>query len=121
VPTIPAAQRRAAEIAAELSRLGFALPGTVACRHVRCGKPGCRCAADPPVLHGPYPTWTRKADGRTVTRRLTKDQYAAYRPWFEAGRRARALLSELEALSIQIIEAELRPSAAARLRKTPAT
>jgi hypothetical protein len=57
-------QDRAAAIAAELASLGFALPGTLIQRHVRCGKPRCRCHADPPVLHGPYWQWTRKTGAR---------------------------------------------------------
>jgi oligosaccharide repeat unit polymerase len=81
----------------------------------------------PPHLHGPYPTWTRKAKGKTITRRLTEEQYAAYRPWIEAARRKRTLLAKLEALSLEIIEAELHPKTAhtkpraARPRKTPAS
>lgn len=126
-PLTPAQRRTARRIATELADLSFALPGTIAPRFVRCSKPGCRCMADPPRLHGPYLTWTRKLAGKTVTRRLTEDQYAAYQPWFEAGRRAHALIGELEALSLEIIEAELRPQtgaakvAAAPQRKTPAS
>ena len=48
-------------------RAGFALPGTLADRMTRCGRPNCRCHADPPRLHGPYHQWTRKKDGKTVT------------------------------------------------------
>jgi hypothetical protein len=70
-------------------------------------------------------TWTRKAAGKTITRRLTQDQYQAYRPWFDASHTLHALLAELEALSLDIIEDELRPSHAKtrtrKLRKTPAT
>lgn len=125
MPTPTAAQRRAiARIAAELGEVGFALPGTIAPRHVTCGKPSCRCAADPPVPHGPYPTWTRKDSGRTVSRHLTEAQYAAYAPWFEAGRRTRTLLRELYAISIEAADAELRPSvtkARRPSRKTPAS
>ncbi len=128
MPAVTAAQRRAAaRITAEIASLGFILPGSAAPRHTRCGKAGCRCMADPPVLHGPYPTWTRKVAAKTVTRRLTGDQYAAYQPWFDASRRLRALLAELEILSLEIIEAELRPDhgedkpRTARPRKTPAT
>jgi len=128
VPKLTPAQRRAAaRISAEIARTGFSLPGSIAYRSIPCGKSNCACAADPPVLHGPYPTWTRKVASRTVTRRLTADQYEAYRTWFEAARRHRSLLGELEALSLSIIEAELRPSApsskprAARARKTPAS
>src|SRR5665811_2578128 len=67
----------------------------------RCGKPGCACKADPPKLHGPYVTWTRKVEGKTVTRRLSAEQLERYRPWFENRRRLRELTGELEALSLE--------------------
>lgn len=129
MPTITSAQHRTAmRISAEMARTGFSLPGSIAYRSTSCGKSNCHCTADPPVLHGPYPTWTRKVAGKTVTRRLTEDQYATYRTWFEAAQRHRSLLGELEDLSLAIIEAELRPLVdsgfkprAGRARKTPAT
>ncbi len=74
-------QARAAGIAAELASLGPALPGTLIQRHVRCGKPGCRCHASPPVLHGPYWQWTRKTGGKTITRLVPDDQLDDYRQW----------------------------------------
>jgi hypothetical protein len=81
----------------------------------------------PPRPHGPYPSWTRKVAGKTVTRRLNAEQHAQYEPWFQAHRRLRELLSELEALSLEIIETELRPATDPKKpnprprRKTPAT
>jgi len=96
IPVPADTRRRAARLTAQIAALGLVLPGTVAGRYTRCGKPGCRCTASPPVLHGPYLTWTRKVAGKTVTRRLTEDQYQAYRPWFEASHTLRALLAELE-------------------------
>ena len=125
MPAPAAARRRAARLTAQIAALGFVLPGTVASRYTRCGKPGCRCTATPPALHGPYLTWTRKVAGKTVTRRLTEDQYQAYRPWFDASRTLRALLTELEALSLAIIEDDLQSghskAEASQPRKTPAT
>jgi hypothetical protein len=125
MPAPAAARRRAARLTAQIAALGFMLPGTVASRYTRCGKPGCRCTATPPALHGPYLTWTRKVAGKTVTRRLTEAQYQAYRPWFDASHTLRALLAELETLSLAIIEEDLQsghPKAAAgQRRKTPAT
>ena len=64
----------------QLAGLGFVLPGTVLHRQARCGKPRCRCHADPPALHGPFWSWTRKVTGRTVTRRLTATNYATTSP-----------------------------------------
>jgi len=100
-----AADRQAqTEIAAALATTGFALPGTLVERRIRCGKPGCRCATDPAQLHGPYFSWTRKVAGKTETRLLTAEQLDRYRDWFANARRIRELTGELEALSLSIAE-----------------
>jgi hypothetical protein len=91
-----------AELASRLAAAGFALPGTLIERRRRCGKRNCRCAADPPVLHGPYYQWTRKRDGKTITLNLTPDQAARYQPWFSTARDIRDLLSGIEDLSLRI-------------------
>jgi hypothetical protein len=99
------AQRAARDrIAAQLAQAGFALPGTLTVRAYACGKPGCRCHADPPRLHGPYAEWTRKIGGKTITRRLTPRQLAEYQPLFDNAKKLRTLLSELQDLTLQIIE-----------------
>lgn len=96
----PPSERRR-ELTAEIADIGFILPGSVNVVMNRCGKPRCACHADPPALHGPYTTWTRKIAGKTVTRRLTPEQADRYQPWFDNSRRLRQLISELEALSLQ--------------------
>lgn len=94
-------------LARQLGELGFVLPGSVVERRIRCGKPGCRCKADPPQLHGPYLQWTRKEGNKTVTRLLSPEQRGRYQAWFDNARKLRALVAELEQLSIQAVtEAE---------------
>src|SRR6266536_5970749 len=102
-PAQPAARGK---IAAQLAAAGFALPGTLTVRAYACGKPGCRCHADPPRLHGPYAEWTRKIGGKTITRRLTPAELAEYQPLFDNAKKLRALLGELQDLTLQIIEAD---------------
>jgi hypothetical protein len=100
----PATARTLDQIAAELAAAaGPALPGTLVIRSYACGKPRCRCKAEPPVLHGPYAEWTRKIEGKTVTRRLTPEQLAAWRPLFDNARKMRDLLTELQELTLQAI------------------
>ena len=99
----PGQQAARDRIAAELAATGFALPGTLTVRSYACGKPGCRCRADPPRLHGPYAEWTRKIGGKTVTRRLTPAELADYQPLFDNAKKIRALLTELQDLTLQII------------------
>jgi hypothetical protein len=98
-------QSRAREILAELAEIGYALPGSIVRRNTACGRPGCRCQADPPVLHGPYLSWIRKSDGKAITRKLTPEQEQHYRSWFDNSRRLHELTAELQALSVQAIEA----------------
>lgn len=109
----PSERQRQAQgrIAADLAQIGFALPGSLVSRTTACGKPGCRCQADPPVLHGPYLTWTRTVNGKTVTRKITQDQQARYQAWFDNARKLRQLVTDLEALSLAAFESnEADPS-----------
>ena len=100
-------QRRAqAAIAAELGRIGFALPGSLVTRTTACGKAGCRCQADPPVLHGPYPTWTRTVNGKTATRKISEDQRVRFQTWFDNARKLRKLVTDLETLSLEASDLE---------------
>jgi hypothetical protein len=101
----PAQQEARGKIAAQIAAVGFALPGTLTIRAYACGKPNCRCHADPPRLHGPYAEWTRKIDGKTVTRRLTQAELAAWQPLFDNAKKMRTLLAELQDLTLEIIEA----------------
>jgi hypothetical protein len=100
----PAQQAARDKIADGLAAAGFALPGTLTVRSYACGKPSCRCHADPPRLHGPYAEWTRKVGGKTVTRRLTEAELADWQPLFDNAKKIRALLAELQDLTLQIIE-----------------
>jgi hypothetical protein len=98
------AKRRAA-IAAEIAKLGPVIPGTLSWRSTRCAGAGCHCRADPPVLHGPYPTWTHQANGRQVTKTLSAQEAKRLKPSIDANRRLHELVKELEALSIADFEA----------------
>ena len=102
----PAQRAALAKITAELAAAaGPALPGTLTVRAYACGKPACRCHADPPALHGPYAEWTRKIGGKTITRRLTPAELAAWQPLFDNAKKMRALLAELQELTLTIVEA----------------
>ena len=103
-----AERKKQAAIAGRLADAGFALPGTLIERSMRCGKPNCACKADPPRLHGPYHQWTRKIEGKTVTVNLTDEQIARYGRWFANAQALRAALNELEQLSLNITRRQER-------------
>ena len=95
-----AAGERHAALAAEIAGLGLPVPGSLVERSTRCGNVNCRCHADPPELHGPYLSWTRKVQGKTVTRTLSPVQAEQLRPMLENGRRLREIVAEQETLGL---------------------
>ena len=108
------ARRQRQQIQAELAQIGIALPGSLTSRTTRCQRAGGHCHATPPVLHGPYPTWTRKAGGGPITKTLTPEDAERLRPYFTAHRRLRQLITELETISIELASLPLprKPSQA---------
>jgi hypothetical protein len=88
--------------------VGFVRPGSLVRRALRCGTPGCRCKADPPVLHGPYYQWTWKVRGKTVSLWLTDAQATRCAEWVRNHRQLRAIVRKMEALSLKETDRILR-------------
>ncbi len=97
-------EARRAALTEQIAALGLPLPGSLVERRTRCGTTGCRCHADPPQLHGPYLTWTRKVANKTVTRTLSPEQAAHIRPLLDNARRLREIVTELEELALDQID-----------------
>lgn len=89
----------AEELAAELATIGFISAGSVVSRYTSCGKPGCRCQADPPRRHGPYYQWSRAVAGKTVSRRLDQAEAELYRGWIANRRRLEQIIAQMEQIS----------------------
>ncbi|MDQ6784754.1 MAG: hypothetical protein M3063_15225 [Actinomycetota bacterium] len=101
-------ERKYRALAAELAGLGFISPGSLVVRQTSCGKPGCRCQADPPRRHGPYHQWSRAVAGKTISRRLDEREAALYREWIANRRRLEAIVAEMEQISASAGEILLR-------------
>ncbi|HEV8562619.1 MAG TPA: DUF6788 family protein [Actinophytocola sp.] len=108
---LDAYQRRYRDLAARLADIGYIAAGTITHRRTRCGKPNCRCHADPPQPHGPYYQWTGKIDGKTVTRRLTATEAARYQEWIDNDRQLRALIRQMRDVATQATELIMKEAA----------
>lgn len=102
------AETRYETLKAELVRLGLVRPGSLVERHMPCGKSGCRCMGNPPVLHGPYYQWTHKIRSKTVTMRLSKAQAQRCREWIRNHRQMKKLVRRMETLSLKETDRILR-------------
>jgi hypothetical protein len=101
-------QKRYQALKGAIADLGLFCRGSIVKRFMPCGKPGCRCLATPPELHGPYYQWTRKVGGKTVTVRLTRQQAEALQEWIANGRRLDKIMTQMQSLSLRIAERLLR-------------
>jgi hypothetical protein len=95
-------------LAAELAALGLISPGSLVARTTSCGKPGCRCQADPPQRHGPYYQWSRAIAGKTISRRLDERQAELYREWIANRHRLEQIIARMEQISAAAAEIMLR-------------
>ena len=95
-------------LAIELAEIGFISPGSLVVRETSCGKPGCRCQADPPQRHGPYYQWSRAVNGKTLSRRLNPAQADLYRSWIANRKHLEAIITDMEKLSARAGEVLLR-------------
>ena len=110
----PATSAEHRRLLTDLADLGLVLPGTLRQRYLRCGKRTCRCHADPPVLHGPYWSWTRKVHAKTVSALFTDEQARDYQPWLDNARRLREISAQLDQLGLREVHNDPR----SRTRRT---
>src|SRR5437867_341851 len=59
--------RMSSRSAKVISALGDLRPGALSLQYNICGNPSCRCKADPPVKHGPYPQVSFTWHGKSTT------------------------------------------------------
>ena len=60
-------EERIQSIKRKISALGDLRPGALSLQYNICGNPSCRCKADPPVKHGPYPQVSFTWHGKSTT------------------------------------------------------
>ena len=96
-------------LTARLAAVGFISPGSLVERTTSCGKPTCRCQADPPARHGPYYQWSRAVDGKTISRRLDARQAELYRAWIANRRQLEAIIAQMQDVSAAAGEILLHP------------
>jgi hypothetical protein len=96
-PTPDPLRRRYERLRARMAKVGWVLQGTITERYDRRVGPG-----RPP--RGPYPQWTFKRHGKTVTVNLTPAQARAYQKAIDEHRKAEKLLAEMRTLSRQFLD-----------------
>lgn len=101
-------ERAYARLKEDLAQTGFLWVGTVLRQYHVCGKPSCRCRRGGRFRHGPYYVWTRKVQGKTVTRMLSEEEGKLYSAWIGNRRRLDRTIKKMLALSQRLAPIILR-------------
>jgi hypothetical protein len=87
-------QERIQSIKREIVALGDLRPGALSLQYNVCGSASCRCKADPPLKHGPYPQVSFTWHGKSTTQFVREDDVDEVRQQLENYRRLRDLVDE---------------------------
>ena len=80
------------------------LNGSLIKQYKQCGKINCRCHANVAYWHGPYFIWTRKENGKTITKTLTKNQATAVKKAIKDMKELKKIIEKWRELSLKEIE-----------------
>jgi hypothetical protein len=112
-------EARIARIKTALTALGALRPGTLSAQYNVCGKPGCRCKADPPQKHGPYYQVSFTWQGKSHSEFVRREELATVRQQVGRYQRLRSLVDAWIAAALELSHLQ-RHEARASHEKPPA-
>jgi len=99
-----ALEKRYKELLHQLSQIGYICSGSVISQQRKCGKPNCGCKEDQQKLHGPYYIWTRKENGKTITRSLTGEKAQQCIECTNEYKKLRKIIKDMKEISVELLE-----------------
>ena len=102
--------QRFLELRRGLAQIECFCKGTVLKRMMKCGKAQCACASDVTKRHGPYFELTYKANGKTVSVKISPQAAPLYGAAAQQYRKLKTLLNRLDKLSKTILRHQAKQS-----------
>ena len=99
---------RIQSIKREIAALGDLRPGALSLQYNICGSPSCRCKADPPLKHGPYPQVSFTWRGKSTTQFVREDDVEEVRQQLANYHRLRELVAEWIGLALELSKLRLK-------------
>jgi len=97
-------EARIVRIKTALAALGALRPGTLSAQYNVCGKPGCRCKADPPQKHGPYYQVSFTWQGQSHSEFVRREDLATVRQQVGTYQRLRSLVEAWIATALELAQ-----------------
>jgi hypothetical protein len=109
--TLMECQQRYVDLTRTLAQIGFVWPGTVQRQMLTCGKPQCACHKDLEARHGPYYYWTSKKNGKTISKKLSREEAEILESWIINRRTIDATVKRMMRVSEHALILTLRAKA----------
>ena len=122
-PRLPSLEARIEKIKQQIMALGDLRPGNLTQQYNVCGKPDCRCKANPPRKHGPYYQLSFTWKGNSSSHFVRQQDLAVVKHQLRNYRRLRQLLDRWMVLAMELSRLRLpqpsrRHSASKKRRKS---
>lgn len=88
----------------QIMKIGYICIGSINTVYTKCGNSYCSCSKDETKKHGPYYLWTKKINGKTVSKRLSEKQMKVCRKFFNNNKRLKDVIEKMKDISVKIIE-----------------
>jgi len=115
-PPPQALEAKIATIKAALAALGDLRPGTLSAQYNVCGKPQCRCKAQPPRKHGPYYQVSFTWQGKSQSQFVRRDDVPTVRRQVRTYQRLRTLIDRWISLGLDLSRLRLDQARATRAK-----
>ncbi len=89
----------------QIAALDYILTGSIIKRFGPCGKENCNCALGKKYWHGPYYIWTRKENGKTITKSLSVAQVKLCRKAIGNMKKLKSILEKWKRESLKAVNA----------------
>src|SRR5882724_5129989 len=110
----PPPQALEAKIATIKAALADLRPGTLSAQYNVCGKPQCRCKAQPPRKHGPYYQVSFTWQGKSQSQFVRRDDVPTVRRQLRTYQRLRTLIDRWISLGLDLSRLRLDQARATR-------
>ena len=101
-------EQRIQFIKRDIAALGDLRPGAMSLQYNICGNPSCRCKADPPLKHGPYPQVSFTWHGKSTTQFVREQDVEQVRQQLVNYHRLRDLVDEWIGLALELSRIRIR-------------
>lgn len=95
------------ELVKQIHEVGFVIKGSIGTVYYKCGYKNCICNKDKSKRHGPYYVLTKKEKGKTVSKKISREQINLCKMYIENNKKLKSIVENMETLSWKSLDVEI--------------